>query len=96
MDQTVFQRWWDMHVRVAKGVSLNPEEQAFYDSGREELQRDEQLQDVPRMREDREKLQALEAEREQLESRRRKLEREIADLEKRLPEHTRELLGAEE
>ncbi len=84
MDQATFQRWWEIHLRVAKGDSLNSEEQAVYDAVRQELERNESLQEVRSTREVLENLKALEAERSKLESRRQELESEIAALEKRL------------
>jgi hypothetical protein len=70
MDQTAFQRWWELHLRVARGQTLPPEEQGVYDAGRQELERDERLQEVQSAREAREELRALESELAQLEGRR--------------------------
>jgi hypothetical protein len=69
---------------------------AIYEAGRQELERDEKLQEVQTTKEAREHLQALEVERAQLEKRRLQLDREIAALEERLQEQTRQLLGVED
>jgi hypothetical protein len=96
VDQAAFQRWWEMHLRLARGHVLNAEERALYEAGRQELERDERLQELQTTKQARERLQALEAERSQLERRRLQLESEIAALEKKLDEGTRQLLGVEE
>ncbi len=33
MDDATYQRWWQLHLRVAKGEELDPSEQMVYDSG---------------------------------------------------------------
>jgi hypothetical protein len=96
VDEAEFQRWWEMHLRIARGQLLSPDEKAVYEAGREDLERDEKLQEVRSTREAREQLQKLEAERGQLEKRRQQLDREIAALEGRLNQETRQLLGVEE
>ncbi len=96
MDQATFKRWWALHLRVARGDSLVPEERGLYDAVLQELEKDEKLQEVRSTREVREQLRALEAQRASLEKRRQALENEIADLEKRLPQETRQMLGVED
>ncbi len=96
MDLDAFQRWWDLHLKVARGHALSPEESASYDAGRQELDRDEKLQEMQSTRAAREQLQALEAERAKLERRRQQLNCEIAAFERRLDEQARQLLGAED
>jgi hypothetical protein len=96
VDQATFQRWWELHLRVARGESLTSEERATYNAGLQELEKDEKLQEVRSTREVREQLRALEAERMNLEARRRVLESKIADLERRLHAETRHLLGVED
>jgi hypothetical protein len=95
VDHAAFQRWWELHLRVARGDLLNAEERDCYNAGRQDLDGDEKLEHVKSTREAREQLQALEVERTQLERRRHQLESELAALEKRLQEQARQLLGVE-
>lgn len=96
MDQTTFQRWWEIHLQVARGLSLSPEEKTLYEAGRQELEKEEPLREVQKAREVRGQLRALEGESTQLERRRLQLDREIAALEEKLQEQTRQLLGTGE
>lgn len=96
MDESASKRWWQLHVRVARGETLRPEESEFYDTGRRELEQDEALRPIETAREARRRLRALETERVRLENRRQQLDSEIAALESRLPLGARRLLGAEE
>lgn len=95
MDQTTYQHWWQLHLRVARGESLGPKEQSSYDAGRRELEREERLLETTEARESREQLAALEAEHAALETRRQQLDTEIAELEARLRDQTRQYLGVE-
>lgn len=44
MDDVRYQRWWQLHVRVARGETLNPVERAEYEAGLEALDREEKEQ----------------------------------------------------
>ncbi|MBC8870777.1 MAG: hypothetical protein H8E44_15245 [Planctomycetes bacterium] len=95
MDRTTYQQWWQLHLRVARGESLGPDEQASYDVGCRELEREEQLLETTEAKESREQLAALEAEHAALETQRQQLDAEIAELESRLRDQTRQYLGVE-
>lgn len=43
MDQETYQRWWALHLRVARGEERGAEEQALYTAGRLQLEREEKL-----------------------------------------------------
>ncbi len=95
MTESIFQSWWPLHLRVARGESLTPEEKSFYDATRQDFDSDEQLQPLRTTQLAKAELQTLEIERSQLEQRRRQLDTQIAALENRLSQSTRQLLGAE-
>ena len=96
MDEAAYQQWWQLHVRVARGESLSPEETSAYAAGRRDLDEDENLRSFEIAKQARQELQALDAERTRLEQRRRQLDAEISSLESRLGLQARQLLGAEE
>jgi predicted RNase H-like nuclease (RuvC/YqgF family) len=96
VDQTTYRQWWQLHLRVARGDSLGPDEQSSYHAGRRELEREEMLletKETKEARETREHLVALEAEHADLERRRQQLDAEIGRLESQLEDHTRQFLG---
>lgn len=93
MDRTTYQQWWQLHLRVARGDSLSPDEQSSYHAGRRELEREEQLLQTTEASESRRHLAALEAEHADLERRRQQLDAEIARLESQLRDPTRQYLG---
>jgi len=97
MDQTVYQRWWPLHLRAARGEHLSAEERTFYEAGRKQLDQEEVLsQESVAARAAREKLTALEAERVRLQMRRQQLDAEITALEAALNEQTQQLLGVKD
>jgi predicted RNase H-like nuclease (RuvC/YqgF family) len=93
VDQTTYQQWWQLHLRVARGDSLSPDEQSSYHAGRRELEREERLLETEQARQAREHLAALEAEHADLERRRQQLDAEIGRLESQLEDPTRQYLG---
>ncbi len=93
---STYQRWWGLHVRVARGDRLSPEDQAVYDTTRRELEDDETLEPLQDAKQAREELRDLEVQRRWLEQRRQELDTEIAAIESTLAPQARELLGAEE
>lgn len=95
MGESLFQTWWALHVRVARGESLTADEYAFYDSHRHDLESDEQSQWLLGAKHARNDLTSLESEHSQLEQRRQALDAEIRLLESRLGQQTRQLLGVE-
>src|SRR5690349_3632630 len=94
MDQATYQRWWALHLRAARGESLDPGEQALFESGRRQLEQEEDLSgqgnELSRAHAD---LSALESERSSLEARRRQLEAEITRLEAALNPPVRQPSG---
>lgn len=96
MIESEYRHWWQLHVRVARGESLSPDERVAYEAGRRELEQAETLQPLEDARQSRNELRRLEAERARLEQQRRELDAQIAELESHLAPQARELLGAEE
>lgn len=96
MDQATYEKWWQLHLQNARGESLSLDEQTLYDTGRRELEQDEKFRDQADTRQAREEWQSLEAEYAVLEQRRQRLNSEIAQLESRLNDQTREMLGVED
>ena len=43
IDQQTYQRWWNLHLRVARGDKLDSADQAFYESVRQQLEGEETL-----------------------------------------------------
>jgi septal ring factor EnvC (AmiA/AmiB activator) len=83
-------------MRVARGDLLTPEERTVYDAGCREWDDSEVLRPLQDMKQARDKLREMEAQRAKLEQRRGQLDAQIASLERRLAPHARELLGVEE
>lgn len=94
MDRAAYQQWWQLHLRVARGETLSPEETSAYHAALGKLEGDDRLREAASAREAREALTALVAGHERWEARRRQLDDEIAALESRLSDATREFLGA--
>ena len=92
MDQSAYENWWGLHLRLARGGALTAEEQGVYDAGRATLEREERFQEAADAKRVRDELTRLEREHGQLENRRRQLEAEISELETRLSEPTRQML----
>ena len=83
MDQTSYQQWWQLHLRVARGEPLSADKQAFYEDGLRQIDADERLAsaDTTQLRGE---LHQLEKRFAVLESQRRALDLEIQQLETRL------------
>lgn len=97
MDQETYKRWWALHVRVALGESLQPEDQAFYETGQRELDEQDDLGGAAAaVQQTRNSLPALEAEIARLRAYNEKLNAEIAALEAALDKKSRQLLGVQE
>lgn len=96
MDEAAYRDWWPLHLRVARGETLTPAEEASYNAGLRQLhQADPPLQDIERLRKARADLPALETEHTDLVERRQRLDAEIAALEAALNERTRAVLTAQ-
>ena len=95
MTESQFQSWWPLHLRVAHGESLTPEERVSYDAAHHALDNDEQQKPLRTAQLAKAELQTLEVERTRLEQHRRQLDAQITALENRLSQSTRQLLGAE-
>ncbi|MFM9962652.1 MAG: hypothetical protein ACKV2Q_15685 [Planctomycetaceae bacterium] len=89
MTESAYQSWWPLHLRVARGESLTPDEKSFYDATCQDFDSDEQQQPLRTAQLAKAKLQTLEVERTQLEQRRRQLDTQITALENRLSQSTR-------
>ena len=95
MDPAAYQTWWGLHLRVACGEALGPEERALYEAGRTELERQEVLADpTADLREARASVAVLQAEHNVLEARRQHLEAEIARLEAALRQQGQRVASA--
>jgi hypothetical protein len=94
MDEQTYDKWWSLHVRVAKGETLGGEEQAIYLEGQRSLRSSSapegQLDLLRRTRAD---IRAMEADREQLDARRSQLRDRIAVLEMALSEKDKQAIG---
>jgi len=92
IDETAYRSWWQLHVRIARGETVSPQQRALYDELRRKLEKDEAFPSLAQAQEARGELNELEAERVQLQQRREHLDREIANLERRLAPQARQLL----
>ena len=94
MDEQAYQYWQILHRRVAMGETLNPAEQAVYQSGCQELDAAEKLDgNLERLRELRAQIAAAETEQRRLQAQEAELDARIMALEARLDTRTRQLLG---
>ena len=63
MEANAYKTWWELHLRVARGDTLMAEEQATYDAGIQELDREEKIEgNIVGLRQLRASLAQLEAE----------------------------------
>jgi hypothetical protein len=94
MNEASYRAWWSLHLRKARGESLDAEEQAAYESGLTQLHRSETLAaDSASLCQERETIQRLEAEYTRLHEERNRLDAEIAALERVLEAGTPERLA---
>lgn len=94
MDATAQQRWWELHVRGARGEMLTTDERTFYEASLRQLDENERLGPLQSAKQARDNLHRLEAERTRLEERRQELDGEIKALESKLGQPARQALGA--
>lgn len=93
MDSATYAAWWPLHLRVARGESLAPDEKVAYEAGLRQLHAAETLDDLKALQEARAAVARAEAERERLAAERDALDAEIAALERALSEPMRQALG---
>lgn len=97
MDEATYKVWWPLHIRAAKGETLNAEEQAIYEAGCRASDAEERLDGrLEELKQARQRTEELEAERARLQARYEALRAEIAELETNLSEPTRQALGIKE
>jgi hypothetical protein len=94
MDAAQYNAWWQLHLRAARGERLDPEEQATYEGGARQLDQTEAISgNLDRLRRARAAVAQAEAECADLRRRRDALDAEMAALEARLSQRTRQALG---
>jgi hypothetical protein len=95
MDGVTYQAWWPLHVRVAKGEALAPEERAAYEAGLHALEQAEELapRDLTALRAMRQEAAEAEAVLAAVSVKRERLQAEVRALEAALPERMRRTLG---
>lgn len=97
MDQATYQRWWPLHLRVARGEELSAEERPLYEAGLRQVEQDDlSAVSATAIQEARAAVAVLETEHAALVARRRQLDEEIASLEKALGQQARDPLGVED
>ena len=86
MDQTTYMRWWQLHLRVARGDELDAAGRATYEAGLIELDAEEKAQwtdsDLIRLRKLKAEVESLQSTRVQLQAKSRRLDRQIRTLER--------------
>src|SRR5262245_52884193 len=94
MEANAYKKWSELHLRVARGETLTAEEQATYNAGIQELDHEEKIEgDIVRLRQLRSSLAQLEVENAHLREERLQLDAQIAAIEARLSQETRQELG---
>ena len=94
MDDATYKVWWPLHIRVAKGETLNADEQTIYEAGCRALDAEERLDGrLEELKQARQRSEEVEAKRAWLQARYEALRAEIAELETHLSEPTRQALG---
>ena len=97
MDEVTYKVWWPLHIRAAKGETLNTEEQAVYEAGCRTLDAEERLDGrLEELKQARQRTEELESKRVQLQARYEALRAEIEELETNLSEPIRQALGVKE
>ena len=90
--------WWELHLRKARGESLNEEEQLRYDAelARQEREATPLQTDLLSLKALRTEVFALQSTNEQLHSRLAELKKEIHSIEQSLSQQIRQALGVGE
>ena len=85
MDETIYARWWQLHLSVARGEKLDATAQADYDAGQAELDAEERAlwenANLTALRRLKAEVEKLETSHDQLQSRSRSLDRQVWTLE---------------
>jgi len=85
MDQTTYEKWWRLHLRVARGEELDAAERSIYEAGVMDLDAEEKTRwensDLRTLRMLKAKVESLETIHTQLQSRSHRLDRQIWMLE---------------
>ena len=85
MNKKRYERWWQLHVRVARGESLSAAEQVLYDAGLADLDAEDKAQwedaNLALLRRLKEEIERLESTHAQLQARSHRLDRQIWTLE---------------
>ena len=86
MDQTTYERWWQLHLRVARGEELDAAEQAIYAAGSMDMDAEEgktplENSNLTLLRRLRTEVESLETTHAQLQAKSRRLDRQIWTLE---------------
>jgi predicted RNase H-like nuclease (RuvC/YqgF family) len=92
MDDKIYQRWWRLHVRVARGERLSLVEQMEYDRGLQAFDREERQElesgAAPALRQLRAQIKQLQTENAQLRAKSVRLDRQIRTLERAYTKQT--------
>lgn len=85
VDQTTYERWWQLHLQVARGITLKPTERASYEAGLVALDSEDQAPsantDLALLRQLRAEVERLEMTHAQLQAKSQRLDRQIWTLE---------------
>ena len=94
MDNEDFKDWWNLHVRASKGEQLTEAERKAYDEGMR-LLRTEGVGEISlaALRQARDEIRELDAERDRLQERRRELRERAKMLESALSANAKHALG---
>jgi len=94
MDEPAYRAWWALHLRGARGESLDAEERVEYEAGLKQLHQEENYEaNTTSLRQARATVHVLEAEFTRLQAQREQLDAEIAALEAVLDAGARERLA---
>lgn len=75
-------KWWSLHLKKARGETLNPEDLGYYESALRQLHESEEFPgQLAALRQLRQDLAVLESENSTLQVQRQALDKEIANLE---------------
>jgi hypothetical protein len=88
MDDKTYQRWWQLHVRAARGERLGPLEQMEYDRGLQAFDREERRElesgDTAALRQLRAQIEQRQTENARLRAKSVQLDKQIRTLERAL------------
>src|SRR5580692_2998403 len=98
MDEKAYRTWWMLHIRMAKGETLDAAELSDYNAGLQQLDAEEahimpQESELDSLRDMRQRVLSARAEHQRLSSQYETMLNEMERLESLLDEHTRHALG---